>query len=87
MPQDWIEYLPKEESRKRQSQRRRLRRLQVFRRRGFWIGLCVAVYALWCLSMLVSGDILAFSFALIPLVTMPAIAWLTWWLVFRDFHQ
>ena len=37
--------------------------------------------------MLVTGDILAFSFALIPLVTMPAIAWLTWWLVVRDFHQ
>ena len=87
MPQDWIEYLPKEESRKRQLQRRRLRRLQVFRRRGFWIGICVAVYALWCLSMLATGDTLAFSFALIPLVTMPAIAWLAWWLVFKEFHK
>ena len=87
MPRDWVEYLPAEECRKRQSQRRRLRRLQVFRRRAFWIGLCIAAYTLWCLSILVKGYMLAFGFSLIPLFTMPAIGWLAWWLVYKEFHD
>ena len=87
MPQDWIKYLPEEESRKRKAQRRQLRRLQVLRKRGFWVGLCVVVYSLWCISMLAKGEILTFSFALIPLLTMPAIGWLAWWLVYKEFHE
>lgn len=87
MPRDWIEYLPEEESRKRQAQRRRLRRFQFLRKRGFWICLCIAVYALWCLSLLAKGNILAFSLSLIPLFSMPAIGWLAWWLVYKEFHK
>jgi hypothetical protein len=87
MGRDWIHYLPDAQRRKSQAQRRRLRRLQILRRRPFWLWCCVAIYAIWCLALLANGNILAFGLALIPLVSLPAIGWLAWWLVYKEFND
>ena len=87
MTRDWIEYLPKDERPKREAQRRLLRRLQLLRKRRFWIWTCVATYGIWCLWLLAEGNTMAFGLALIPLISMPAIGWLTWWLVYKEFHE
>lgn len=87
MGRDWIDYLPEEQRRERLAQRRWLRRRQVLRQRMFWLWCCVGLYAVWCVALLAKGNHLAFGLALIPAITMPAIGWLAWWLVYRDFHS
>ena len=84
---DWIDYLPEEQRKRRASERKRLRRLQILRQRRTWLWACLSVYSVWCLSLLIQGKIFAFALALIPLITMPAIAWLAWWLVYKEFHD
>jgi hypothetical protein len=84
---DWINYLPEEERKKRASERKRLRQMQFFRQRRTWLGTCLGVYIFWCISLLIKGNHFAFFLALIPLISMPAIGWLSWWLVYKDFHD
>jgi hypothetical protein len=36
---------------------------------------------------LIQGKGFAFALSLIPLISMPAIAWLAWWLVYKEFHD
>ena len=87
MDQDWIHYLPAEQQEEARTRRKRNRWLQKTRNRRFWVRVCVAVYLLWCLYLLLSGKGMAFCFALIPLLAMPAIGALAWWLTYKEFHD
>jgi hypothetical protein len=84
---DWIDYLPEEQRKQRASERKRLRQMQILRERRTWLLACLGVYIVWCLSLLIQGKDFAFALALIPLISMPAIAWLAWWLVYKEFHD
>ena len=87
MPHDWSHYLPEERRRQVLAQRRRLQRRQQLRGKRFWVGVCLAIYGLWCLALILQGNLLTLSFSLVPLLSMPAIAWLAWWLVYKEFHH
>jgi hypothetical protein len=87
MARDWIDYLPEPQRRKRQAQRRWLRSRQVLHQRRFWLWCCGGAYGVWCLGLLAKGNVLAFGLALIPLISMPALGWLAWWLVYKEFHN
>lgn len=87
MANDWLHYLPEERRRAVSRNRRRLRRLQILRRRSFWQGLCLLIYGTWCVVLIARGNTLTFGFALVPLLSMPAIGWLAWWLVYKEFHD
>ena len=84
---DWINYLPEDQRKQRASERKRLRRLQILRQRRTWLWTCLGIYLVWCLSLLIQGKDFPFALALIPLISMPAIGWLAWWLVYKEFHD
>jgi len=84
---DWIDYLPKEQRKQRASERKRLRRLQILRLRSTWLWASLGVYSVWCLSLLIQGKTFTFALSLIPLISLPAIGWLAWWLVYKEFHD
>ena len=80
-------YLPRE--------RRSRRALYHLRRRRLWawlkqkrqrIGLVVTVYLLiWSIPLL-AGEALLSVFALLPLVLVPPVGYLVYWLVWKEFH-
>jgi hypothetical protein len=84
---DWLDYLPPEARRERKALRRRLQILQNLRKRSLWVVVCIAIYAIWCLGLLLSGNSFAFMLALIPLMTIPSLGWLAWWLMYKEFHD
>ena len=87
MGRDWIDYLPPEQRDEAQARRQRNRWLQKTRNRLFWVKVSVGTYGVWCLYLVISGKAMAFGFALIPLIAMPAIGALAWWLTYKEFHE
>ena len=55
--------------------------------RRFWGRLCLGIYGLWCLILIASGNGFTFGLALVPALSLPAIGWLAWWLVYKEFHH
>jgi hypothetical protein len=51
------------------------------------VGTCVAAYLIWCLALLANGMVFAFSLALLPILFLPPLAYLAWWLVWKEFNQ
>ena len=87
MPADWADYLPEDQRQERQRLRRQLRRATQLKRRSFWLQVCAVVYGLWCLGLLFSGQALVLGLALVPLLSLPAIAALAWWLLWKEFNS
>ena len=87
MARDWADYLPPEQRQRRERRRRLQRRLQILRQRRVQIGLCVGVYGVWCLVLLGRGMWFAFSLSILPLLVLPPLAYLAWWLVWKEFHE
>jgi len=87
MSGDWSKYIPEHQREQAEQLRRRLRRRSVLLQRGFWVKLCLGIYGGWCLALVLSGNGFTFGLALVPLVSIPAIGWLAWWLVYKEFHQ
>ena len=87
MSGEWSKYIPEHQREQAEQLRRRLRRRSVLSQRGFWVKLCLGIYGGWCLALVLSGNVFTFGLALVPLVSIPAIGWLAWWLVYKEFHQ
>jgi hypothetical protein len=87
MPKDWAEYIPEKQRREAEQLRRRLRRKAKLMERRFWVRLCLVVYSVWCLILIASGNAFTFGLALVPALTLPAIGWLAYWLVYKEFHH
>lgn len=87
MPGDWSEYIPQSERERIERRRRRQRWLTTLRERRVLIGLCVGVYLLWCLVLLLRGMVFAFSLSVLPIVSLPPLGYLAWWLVWKEFNQ
>lgn len=86
-PGDWADYLPEAQRQQRLRLRRRLRRRALLRQPRFWLAICLVIYAFWCLALLLNGLPIAFGLALVPLISLPAIAALAWWLLWKEFHS
>ena len=80
-------YLPA----KQRSQRARLslevhRTLAWMRRRRQRIAIAIATYVLLWLIPLLGGQVLITAFALLPLLLVPPVGALVYWLVWKEFH-
>lgn len=87
MPKDWADYLPPEQRRRRERQRQLGRWLTALRERRVLFGICMGVYLCWSLALLVSGQWFAFSLSILPLLLLPPLAYLAWWLVWKEFNE
>lgn len=87
MARDWADYLPPEQRQRRERRRLLRRRLQLLRERRVQIGVCVGIYLVWCLALLLRGLWFAFSLSVLPVLVLPLLAYLAWWLVWKEFHE
>jgi hypothetical protein len=87
MTHDWADYLPPEQRRRRELQRRRQRWLTALRQRRVVIGVCIAAYLIWCLALLAFGMLFASILSVLPLLCLPCLAYLAWWLVWKEFNN
>ena len=86
MAADWADYLPPEKRDERERSRQRLRLRALLRQRRSLLIAAGAVYGVWTLGLLISGNAFVFVLALVPLLSLPAIAALAWWLLYKDFN-
>ena len=87
MPGDWSDYLPDRERRRVERRRERQRWRTRLRERRVLISLCIGVYLLWCVALLLRGMLFAFSLSLLPILVLPPLGYLAWWLVWKEFNQ
>lgn len=87
MPGDWSQYIPLQERPRVERQRQRRRWLLRLRQRRALINLCVGIYLLWCGALLLRGMLFAFSLSLLPILVLPPLGYLAWWLVWKEFNQ
>ena len=87
MGRDWADYLPPEQREQRARRRRMQRWFTALRERRVLIGLCLGIYLSWCLGLLLTQMWFAFSLALLPVLFMPPLAYLAWWLVWKEFNE
>ena len=87
MAHDWIDYLPPGERQAVQRRRQRQRWITRMRQRSVLIGCCLSIYLIWCLLLLLNGLVFMFSLSLLIVVGLPLIAWLAWWLVWKEYHN
>ena len=80
-------HLPPERRNWRASQTLRLRRLWAWlKQKRQRIGLVVITYLLiWSIPLL-AGEPLLSAFALLPLILVPPVGYLVYWLVWKEFH-
>lgn len=83
----WWRHLPPGEQRRRRREIRRLRLKAWLNRRGSRIQLALALYLLFCLVPLLLGQPLLTAFALLPLLLLPLLGYLDYWLVWKEFHR
>ena len=62
------------------------RALAWMRRRRQRIAIAIAIYVLLWLIPLLVGQVLITSFALLPLLLVPPVGILVYWLVWKEFH-
>ena len=86
MPADWADYLPPEKREARERSRQRLRLRALLKQRRSLLIAAASVYGVWTLGLLISGNAFVFVLALVPLLSLPAIAALAWWLLYKDFN-
>ena len=81
-------YLPRERRSRKALFQLRLRRLWAWlKQKRQRIGLVVILYLLiWSIPLL-AGEHLLTAFALLPLVLVPPVGYLVYWLVWKEFHN
>ena len=87
MTPDWADYLPPDQRGRRSRRRWRQRLFTRLRQRRVLVGSCVAAYLIWCLALLANGMVFVFILALLPILFLPPLAYLAWWLVWKEFNQ
>jgi|LauGreDrversion4_2_1035121.scaffolds.fasta_scaffold58311_2 uncharacterized BrkB/YihY/UPF0761 family membrane protein len=86
-PPSWWRHIPAAEQQKRLREIRRLRLKAWFTRRGNQMKAALAVYLLICLVPLFIGLPLLSAFAAMPLLLLPAVGYLSYWLIWQEFHR
>ena len=80
-------YLPQERRTARHRQLLRARRLLAWTqgRRERLVGITSLYVLIWLIPLLMGQPIITL-FALLPLLLVPPVGWLVYWLVWREFH-
>ena len=80
-------YLPQERRTARDRQLLRARRLLAWvkGRRERLVGITSLYVLIWLIPLLMGQPIITL-FALLPLLLVPPVGWLVYWLVWREFH-
>ena len=80
-------YLPQERRTARHRQQLRARRLLAWAqgRRERLVGITSLYVLIWLIPLLMGQPIITL-FALLPLLLVPPVGWLVYWLVWREFH-
>ena len=81
-------FLPREQRSRKALFQLRLRRIWArLKQKRPRIGLVVILYLLIWLIPLLVGELLLTAFALLPLVLVPPVGYLVYWLVWKEFHN
>jgi fucose permease len=83
----WIDHVPAGQRRRRLLAIRLSRLLTMLRTRKFLLIICVSSYFIWCLFLLANGRLLEFWLALISFVCIPLLAYIIYWLMWKEFHE
>jgi hypothetical protein len=83
----WWQHVPQDQRQKLQRQRRWLHLVAWLRIRGNQIKLMLGLYLLLCLVPLCLGLYTLVAFAILPLLLVPPVALLIYWLVWKEFHD
>lgn len=87
-PHPWWHHLPPERRSRREHQRLLLRRLRAWlQQRRQLIGLSVGFYLLLCLLPVLLGLPALGLVALLPLLLVPPVGVLVYWLMWKEFHH
>lgn len=87
-PHPWWQHLPPERRRRRDHARLRLRRLRAWAaQRRQLIGLSLGFYLLLCLLPVLLGLPALGVVALLPLLLVPPVGYLVYWLTWKEFHH
>ena len=86
-PHPWWDYLPPERRTRQLKLRLLARRLRAWLlQRRQLIAVAIAVYVLLCAVPLLLGLPGLTGVALLPLLLVPPVGWLIYWLVWKEFH-
>ena len=83
----WLVHLPPEQRRRARFERRLLLLRAWLGLRRSQIQLLLALYLIFCLLPLLLGLVTLTAFALLPLLLVPPVAVLIYWLVWKEFHD
>jgi len=83
----WLVHLPPERRRRARLERRLLLLRAWLGLRRSQIQLLLGLYLLFCLLPLLLGLVTLTAFALLPLLLVPPVAVLIYWLVWKEFHD
>lgn len=87
-PHPWWLHLPAEQRRRRHHARLLLRRLRAWlQQRRQRLGMALAFYLGLCMLPLLAGLPLLGVAALLPLLLVPPVGVLVYWLVWKEFHH
>ena len=87
MASDWAEYLPEKTKNKSIASRRRRRFMAKLWNSKLLVGICVALYLVWCLFLLTTGMWLPFLLSFFIILVLPLLAYLAWWLMWKEFNS
>lgn len=83
----WWQHVPEERRPTLNRSLRRLRRGEWMRRRRSRILVMVMLYALLCALPILFGGAGLSLLAVLPMLLLPALGLLTWWLTWKEFHH
>lgn len=87
VPSPWWPHLPPEQQRRLQGQIRWLRVRAQLSRKEVRLLLLLGFYLLLCLLPVLLGLAVLGGIALLPLLLVPPIGYLAYWLVWREYHS
>ena len=83
----WYEYVPRSRRRRVRLERQCLLLKSCFVLASVRISLLLAGYLLFCLLPLAFGLVTLTAFAVLPLLLVPPVGYLIYWLVWNEFHR
>ncbi|MEA5423974.1 hypothetical protein [Synechococcus sp. CCY9202] len=85
--QHWWQYVPPAERRSRSWMLRRLRWSNRLRSRRFWLIGSLMIYVIGCSALLAFFPPSLALLALAPLLLLPMLGYLVYWLIWKEFHE
>jgi hypothetical protein len=84
---DWWRFVPPEQRRRRRFRAWRLRWRERLRQRWLAIAIAFSAYGFMLLWMLLHLPPVVTLLALAPMLLLPLVGYLTYWLLWKEFHE